>query len=181
MFWPWITAHRSLSAKICAHEPSQVALAGVGPETSTGFTDNGGLATFSGIQAGSYRPCGSAYGGATGCGPDLSVDNGDQLQAQLDLGQGGFIDVYLSDENNGFAAKRMVAAKRGPQIRITTFDGVDLTSMLLMASPPQEMSGGIRIGPLQADDYIVTVSTGAGPRSGQVTVYEGDWSSLDLR
>jgi hypothetical protein len=28
----------------------------VGPETSTGFTDGGGFATFSGIPAGSYRP-----------------------------------------------------------------------------------------------------------------------------
>ncbi len=156
----------------------------VGPETSTGFTDGGGLATFSGIPAGSYRPCGIAYGGATGCGPSLLVDNGEQLQAQLELGQGGFVDIYLSDNDNGFgAAKNVVvaAAKRGPSIRVMTSDGVDLSGLLFMASPPQEMSGGVRIGPLQADDYIVSVATAAGPRQGQVTVHEGDWSSLDLR
>jgi hypothetical protein len=50
-----------------------------------------------------------------------------------------------------------------------------------MASPPQQMSGGIRIGPLQADDYIVSVATEAGPRQGQVRVREGEGVSLDLR
>jgi hypothetical protein len=156
----------------------------VGPETSTGFTDGGGLATFSGIPAGSYRPCGIAYGGATGCGPSLLVDNGEQLQAQLDLGQGGYVDIYLSDDNNGFSAKSSVAvaaATRGPSIRVMTADGVDLSSLLFMASPPQQTRDGIRLGPLQADDYVVSVTTEAGPRQGHVKVREGEGVSLDLR
>jgi len=156
----------------------------VGPETSTGFTDGGGFATFSGIPAGSYRPCGIAYGGATGCGPNLVVDNGEQLQASLDLGQGGYVDIYLDDRGNGLHAKKSVvttASARGPSIRVMTADGVDLSSLLLMASPPQRMSGGVRIGPLQADDYIVSVITEAGPRQGQVRVREGEGVSLDLR
>jgi hypothetical protein len=62
-----------------------------------------------------------------------------------------------------------------------TADGVDLSSLLFMASPPQPMSGGVRIGPLQADDYIVSVATEAGPRQGQVRVREGEGVSLDLR
>jgi hypothetical protein len=156
----------------------------VGPETSTGFTDGGGFATFSGIPAGSYRPCGIAYGGATGCGPNLVVDNGDQLQAQLDLGQGGYVDIYLDDSAHGLRAKNAVAvaaATRGPSIRVMTADGVDLSGLLFMASPPQQMSGGVRIGPLQADDYIVSVNTEVGPRQGQVRVREGEGVSLDLR
>jgi hypothetical protein len=156
----------------------------VGPETSTGFTDGGGLATFSGIPAGSYRPCGIAYGGATGCGQTLLVDNGEQLQAQLDLGRGGFVDIYLDDDANGFAAAKGVAvaaSKRGPSIRVMTADGVDLSSLLFMASPPQQTSVGVRIGPLQADDYIVSVSTEVGLRQGQVEVREGEGASLDLR
>jgi hypothetical protein len=156
----------------------------VGPETSTGFTDGGGLATFSGIPAGSYRPCGIAYGGATGCGQTLLVDNGEQLQAQLDLGRGGFVDIYLDDDANGFAAAKgvaLAASKRGPSIRVMTADGVDLSSLLFMASPPQQTSVGVRIGPLQADDYIVSVSTEVGLRQGQVEVREGEGASLDLR
>jgi len=149
----------------------------VGPQTETGFTDGGGFASFSGITAGSYRPCGFAYGGATGCGPNLSVDDGDQLQAQLDLGRGGYVDVYLT------AAKSLtlVGAKRGPSVRVMTTDGVDLSSMLIMASPPQPTPTGVRIGPLQADDYIISVGTDAGPRQGQVSVREGEPVELDLR
>ncbi len=156
----------------------------VGPETSTGMTDGGGFATFSGIPAGSYRPCGIAYGGATGCGPSLMVDNGEQLQAQLDLGQGGYVDIYLDDNMSGIHAKRgvaMAASTRGPSIRVMTADGVDLSSLLFMANPPQQMSGGVRIGPLQADDYIVSVNTEVGLRQGQVRVRDGEGVSLDLR
>jgi protocatechuate 3,4-dioxygenase beta subunit len=149
----------------------------VGPETSTGFTDGGGLATFSGISAGSYRPCGIAYGGATGCGPGVLVDNGEQIQAQLDLGRGGYIDIYLTTEKSLSTA----TAKRGPSIRVSTADGVDLSSLLFMASPPQPTSSGLRIGPLQADDYLITVSTETGPRQGQVSVREGEGVELDLR
>jgi len=155
----------------------------VGPETSIGFADGGGLATFSGVPAGSYRPCGMVIGGATGCAPNLLVDNGEQLQAQLDLGQGGYIDIYLDDNANGIRAKAGVAvsaSNRGPRIHITT-SGVDITGLLFMASPPQQMSGGVRIGPLRADDYIVSVNTEAGPRQGQVRVREGEGVSLDLR
>jgi len=149
----------------------------VGPETSTGFTDGAGLATFAGIMAGSYRPCGFAYGGATGCGSDLQVDNGDELQAALDLGRGGYVDVYLSNAK-GLAQG---AAKRVPSVRVLTTDGVDLSSLLFMASPPQQTPGGLRIGPLQADNYIVVIGTEAGQRQGQVTVREGEPSELDLR
>jgi hypothetical protein len=39
----------------------------------------------------------------------------------------------------------------------------------------------VRIGPLQADDYIVSVSTEVGLRQGQVEVREGEGASLDLR
>ena len=144
-----------------------------------------GIATFLGIPAGSYRPCGIAYGGATGCGPNLMVDNGEQLEAQLDLGQGGYVDIYLDDNADGIRTKSSVvvaASTRGPSIRVMTSDGVDLSSLLFMASPPQQMSGGVRIGPLQADDYkVVSVSTEVGLRQGQVRVREGEGVSLDLR
>ena len=50
-----------------------------------------------------------------------------------------------------------------------------------MASPPRQTAGGLRVGPLQADDYVITVNTEGGPRHGQVTVREGDASELDLR
>jgi len=149
----------------------------VGPETTTGFTDGAGLATFTGVMAGSYRPCGFAYGGATGCGVDLLVDNGEEVQAALDLGRGGYVDVYLST-TNGFAPG---AAKRMPSVRVMTADGVDLSSLLFMASPPQPTPGGLRIGPLQADDYIVSIGTEAGERQGRVSIREGEPSELDLR
>jgi len=152
----------------------------VGPETSTGFTDGGGLASFSGIMAGSYRPCGFAYGGATGCGENLSVDDGDQLQAKLELGRGGYVDIYLSTSKSAATTVGM-SAKRGPSVRVMTTDGVDISSLLVMASPPQQIAGGLRIGPLQADDYIVSVATEGGARQGQVSVHEGDASELDLR
>jgi protocatechuate 3,4-dioxygenase beta subunit len=149
----------------------------VGPETTTGFTDGSGLATFTGVMAGSYRPCGFAYGGATGCGSDLLVDDGEEIQASLDLGRGGYVDVYLSN------AKGMAqgAAKRVPSVRVMTADGVDLSSLLFMASPPQPTSGGLRIGPLQADNYIISIGTEAGQRQGRVTVREGEPVELDLR
>ena len=156
----------------------------VGPETSTGFTDGGGLATFSGIQAGSYRPCGIAYGGATGCGPNLMVDNGEQLEAHLDLGQGGYVDIYLSDDRDITSSTKgmvMAAIKRGPSVRVMTADGVDLSSLLFMANPPQPTAGGLRIGPLQADDYVISVGTASGPLQGQVTVVDGAPTELDLR
>jgi hypothetical protein len=128
-------------------------------------------------MAGSYRPCGFAYGGATGCGSDLLVDNGEEVQAALDLGRGGYVDVYLS------SAKSLAqgVAKRVPSVRVMTADGVDLSSLLFMASPPQPTPGGLRIGPLQADNYVVVIGTEAGQRQGRVTVREGEPSELDLR
>jgi hypothetical protein len=155
----------------------------VGPETSTGFADGAGTVIFSGVPAGSYLPCGFAFGGVTGCGENLLVDNGQELQADLNLGQGGYIDIYL-DEDDGSGAKSSVAvaaAKRGPRIEVRTAGGFDISSMLFMASPPQPFSEGIRIGPLRADDYTVSVTTEAGARQGHVQVYEGESSSLDLR
>ena len=112
------------------------------------------------------------------------VDSGEQLQAQLDLGQGGYVDIYLDDSMSGLHAKRGVAvaaSTRGPSIRVMTADGVDLSSLLVMGCATQQMSGGVRIGPLQADEYIVSVNTEAGPRQGQVRVLDGEGVSLDLR
>jgi hypothetical protein len=154
----------------------------VGPETATGFTDGGGLATFSGIPAGSYRPCGFAYGGATGCGVDLMVDRGEDVQAQLDLGRGGYVDVWFEDSRSSakVSGGARAAAARGPAVRIMTADGIDISSLLFMASPPQAIGGGVRIGPLQADEYIISVTTPTGPRQGQVRVREGEPAALDL-
>jgi protocatechuate 3,4-dioxygenase beta subunit len=153
----------------------------VGPETSTGFTDGGGLATFSGITAGSYRPCGFAYGGATGCGENLFVDDGDRLQAQLDLGRGGYVDVWVGSSNGATAGGTASLSKRGPSVRVMTADGVDITSLLQMSNRPRPINGGVRIGPLQSDDYIISVVTEAGPRQGQIRVREGEPTELDLR
>jgi protocatechuate 3,4-dioxygenase beta subunit len=152
----------------------------VGPETSTGFTDGGGLASFSGISAGSYRPCGFAYGGATGCGENLFVDDGDRLQAQLDLGRGGYVDVWVGSSNGATASATAGLSKRGPSVRVTTADGVDITSLLQMSSPPRPIGGGVRIGPLQSDDYIISIGTENGQRQGQVHIREGEPTELDL-
>ncbi|MEJ2190084.1 MAG: carboxypeptidase-like regulatory domain-containing protein [Acidobacteriota bacterium] len=130
----------------------------VGTDTATGFTDGTGFAHFSGLPAGAYRPCGFAYGGATGCGTDLRVGDGDQLQASLDLGRGGYVEVLYGAE------------KSLPRFTVMT-----------AASPPQPVAGGVRIGPLQVDDYIISVASPAGPRQGQVTISEGQAAELDLR
>jgi protocatechuate 3,4-dioxygenase beta subunit len=157
----------------------------VGPETATGFTDTGGLATFAGVAAGSYRPCGIAYGGATGCGAGLSVDRGEQLQARLELGRGGWVDIVLEAGDGAAAdvAKRAGSepAKRMPQVRVMTADGVDLSGLLFMASPPQPTAGGLRIGPLQADEYLISVAGPAGSLQGRVRVVDGQPAELDLR
>jgi hypothetical protein len=50
-----------------------------------------------------------------------------------------------------------------------------------MSSPPQALPGGIRIGPLQADDYVISIGSGSGPLQGHVSVREGEPSELDLR
>lgn len=153
----------------------------VGPETSTGFTDGGGLATFSGVSAGSYRPCGFAYGGATGCGENLFVDDGDRLRAELTLGRGGYVDVWVDSSSGATAAAAGKAAKRrAPSVRVMTVDGVDISSLLIMSSPPRPIGGGVRIGPLQEDDYIISIGTQHGQRQGQVHVREGEPTELDL-
>jgi hypothetical protein len=117
----------------------------------------------------------------------LSVDDGDQLQASLDLGIGGYVDVYLGGSKGleGVSAGGAVGAgaaksRRGPDVRVMTMDGVDLSSLLFMASPPQPTPGGVRIGPLQADEYIIVVSTESGPRQGQVRVQDGVPVELEL-
>ncbi len=153
----------------------------VGPETTTGITDGGGLATFSGISAGSYRPCGFAYGGATGCGENLFVDDGDRLQAQLDLGRGGYVDIWVDSSAGATTGATGSASKRGPAVRVMTADGVDISSLLFMSSQPRPIGGGVRIGPLQADTYIISIATDAGQRQGQVRVREGEPTELDLR
>jgi hypothetical protein len=156
----------------------------VGPfEMSPGFADTSGTVTFSGVPAGSYLPCGSVIGGATGCGENLMVDNGEQLQADLNLGQGGYVDIYLRDDYDVGTKSGVVvaAAQRAPQIQVLTGGGFDISSMLFMASPAQPFSEGIRIGPLRADDYTVSVMTETGPMQGYVQVREGEEVSLDLR
>ncbi|MEX1311159.1 MAG: carboxypeptidase-like regulatory domain-containing protein, partial [Candidatus Sulfomarinibacteraceae bacterium] len=62
----------------------------VGLDTLTGFTDDAGVAAFTGIEAGRHRPCAAAYGGAAGCGPEVDLADGDRRQASLELGRGGF-------------------------------------------------------------------------------------------
>jgi protocatechuate 3,4-dioxygenase beta subunit len=171
----------TLAVRAAAGSASGAPVYLVGPETTTGFTDGGGLATFSGITAGSYRPCGFAYGGATGCGENLFVDDGDRLQAELDLGRGGYVDVWVDSSAGVTAGVAGGVSKRGPSVRVMTSDGVDISSLLIMSSPPRPIGGGVRIGPLQADDYIISVGTESGPRQGQVTIREGEPTELDLR
>jgi hypothetical protein len=111
------------------------------------------------------------------------VDNGEQLQADLNLGQGGYVDIYLRDDYDVGTKSGVVvaAAQRAPQIQVLTGGGFDISSMLFMASPAQPFSEGIRIGPLRADDYTVSVMTETGPMQGYVQVREGEEVSLDLR
>jgi protocatechuate 3,4-dioxygenase beta subunit len=180
--------HDGASVQLAVHttpgSPSGAMAFLVGLVGPPGFADTSGTVTFSGVPAGSYLPCGFVFGGVTGCGENLMVDNGDQLQADLDLGQGGYVEIYLSDESEGFGTKSglaVAAAKRLPRIDVITASGFVISSLLNQASPPQPFGEGIRIGPLRADDYTVSVMTDAGPRQGHVQVYEGEISSLDLR
>lgn len=141
----------------------------VGAETMTGFTDDLGIASFSGVEPGRHRPCAAAFGGAVGCGPDVSLDRGDRREVALELGSGGFVDVLLGP------------MERSPALRVLTADGIDITSMLMMVSPPIPGPDGVRIGPLKADDYRITVAMAAGPRQGTVTAVDGEDAVLDLR
>ncbi len=141
----------------------------VGAETLTGFTDDLGGAGFVGVAAGRYRPCAAAYGGATGCGPELELADGERREVVLDLGRGGLVEVLLGP------------MERSPALRVTTADGIDLTSLLQMVSPPLPGPEGVRLGPLRADSYRITVASPAGPREGATTAREGETTTLDLR
>jgi len=141
----------------------------VGATTLTGFTDGQGVATFTGVEPGRYRPCAAAYGGAAGCGAELELDDGDRREAAIDLGRGGVIDLLIGP------------VERTPALRVLTADGIDLTSMLMMVNPPLPGPDGLRIGPLRADDYRVVVTRSGVTREGTVTTIEQEAVTLDLR
>jgi len=141
----------------------------VGAQTMTNFTDGQGIAGFTGVEPGRYRPCAAAYGGAAGCGPEIELGDGDQRELVLDLGRGGFVDVLLGP------------MERPPALRVLTADGIDLTSMLMMVSPPMPGPAGVQLGPLKTDDYRITVAMSEGPRQGTITTTEGETAILDLR
>jgi len=141
----------------------------VGAGTRTGFTDDLGVAGFSGTDAGRYRPCAAAYGGASGCGDELDLSNGDRRQSSLELGSGGLVEVRLGP------------MERTPALRVITADGIDVTSLLMMVSPPLPGPEGIRVGPLKADDYRISVVMAEGVRQGSVAAIEGETVELDLR
>jgi len=141
----------------------------VGAATLIGFTDDLGVADFTSIEAGRYRPCAAAYGGAAGCGAEIDFSNGDRVESAINLGRGGFIEVRLGP------------MERTPALRVFTTDGIDLTSMLMMVSPPIPGPDGIRIGPLKNDEYRITVAMAEGPRQGDIATVEGETVVLDLR
>lgn len=141
----------------------------VGAETMTGFTDGSGVADFSGVAPDRYRPCAAAYGGAAGCGPEIELGDGDQREIELELGRGGFVEVLLGP------------MERLPALRVLTTDGIDLTSMLMMVSPPIPGPDGVRLGPLKIDSYRITVAMPEGTREGVVDAAEGETAVLDLR
>jgi hypothetical protein len=141
----------------------------VGVETLTAFTDAQGTAGFIGIEPGRYRPCAAAFGGGAGCGPEVELDDGDHRDLVLDLGRGGAVDVLLGP------------MERLPALRVMTSDGIDLTSMLMMVSPPMPGPEGVRIGPLKVDNYRITVAMAEGTRQGTISTTEGETAVLDLR
>ncbi|HSN56198.1 MAG TPA: carboxypeptidase-like regulatory domain-containing protein, partial [Candidatus Sulfomarinibacteraceae bacterium] len=141
----------------------------VGADTATGFTDSAGVVAFTGVAPGQYRACAAAYGGAVGCGPELALDDGEVARSELTLGRGGLVQVLLGPQ------------ERVPPLRVMTADGIDLSGLLMMVSPPAAGPDGLLLGALRADRYRVTVSTASGPRDGDVTVREGETVTLDLR
>ncbi|MGD8439841.1 MAG: carboxypeptidase-like regulatory domain-containing protein [Holophagae bacterium] len=141
----------------------------VGTTTLTAFTDGQGVATFTGVEPGRYRPCAAAFGGAAGCGAELELDDGDRRQVAVALGRGGVIELLIGP------------VERTPALRLLTADGIDLTSMLMMVSPPLPGPDGLRIGPLRADDYRVVVTRSGVTREGSVTTIEQETVTLDLR
>ena len=162
-------AELTLSVRSAAGSLSGAPVYLVGADTMTGFTDSQGIAGFSGIEPGRYRPCAAAYGGAAGCGPEIELDDGDRRDLVLDLGRGGSVDVLLGP------------MERLPALRVMTADGIDLTSMLMMVSPPMPGPDGVQIGPLKADEYRITVAMPEGPRQGTVGAADGETVELDLR
>jgi protocatechuate 3,4-dioxygenase beta subunit len=141
----------------------------VGSATLTSFTDGRGVAVFTGVEAGRYRPCAAAFGGAVGCGPEVDLDDGDRRDLTLELGRGGRVDVLLGP------------VERTPALRVATADGIDLTSLLMMVSPPLPGPDGVRVGPLKADDYRIVVSRAGVTREGTIAAVEEDTVTLDLR
>jgi len=162
-------AEITLSVRSAVGSSSGAPVYLVGAETLTAFTDTQGTAGFTGIEPGRYRPCAAAFGGGAGCGPEVVLDDGDHRDLVLDLGRGGVVDVLLGP------------MERLPALRVMTSDGIDLTSMLMMVSPPMPGPDGVRIGPLKVDNYRITVAMPEGTRQGAISAAEGETAVLDLR
>jgi len=162
-------AELSLAVQSAAGSLSGAPVYLVGAETLTGFTDGQGIAGFTGVAPDRYRPCAAAFGGAAGCGLEIELGDGDRRELALDLGRGGFVEVLLGP------------MERLPALRVLTADGIDLTSMLMMVSPPIPGPDGVRLGPLKSDAYRITVVMPEGPRQGAVDAAEGEVTTLDLR
>ncbi len=162
-------AEITLSVRSAVGSSSGAPVYLVGAETLTGFTDAQGTAGFVGIEPGRYRPCAAAYGGGAGCGPEVELDDGDRRELLLDLGSGGIVNVLLGP------------MERLPALRVMTADGIDLTSMLMMVSPPMPGPEGVRIGPLKVDNYRITVAMPEGTRQGMISANEEETTVLDLR
>jgi hypothetical protein len=162
-------AEITLSVRSAAGSLSGAPVYLVGAETLTGFTDAQGETGFNGVEPGRYRPCAAAFSAAAGCGPAVDLDDGDHRDLVLELGEGGFVDVLLGP------------MERLPSLRVATDDGIDLTSMLMMVSPPQPGPQGVRIGPLKNDRYRITVAMPEGTRQGSVSTIDAETAVLDLR
>ncbi len=162
-------AEVTLSVRSAVGSSSGAPVYLVGAETLTGFTDTRGTVSFIGIEPGRYRPCAAAFDAAAGCGPEVELDDGDHRDLVLDLGRGGVVDVLLGP------------MERLPALRVMTSDGIDLTSMLMMVSPPIPGPEGVRIGPLKVDNYRITVAMPEGTRQGTISATEGETAVLDLR
>lgn len=162
-------AELSLVVRSAAGSLSGAPVYLVGAETLVGFTDGQGIVGFAGVAPDRYRPCAAAYGGAAGCGPEIALGDGDRRDLELELGHGGFVEVLLGP------------MERLPALRVLTADGIDLTSMLMMVSPPIPGPDGVRLGPLKSDAYRIIVTMPEGPRQGAVEAAEGETAILDLR
>jgi protocatechuate 3,4-dioxygenase beta subunit len=135
----------------------------VGSDGLQAFTDSGGVASFDGVSAGEHLPCALAFSGPTGCGEPLRVGDGDRLEVVLELGTGGWIAVVGED-----------LPARG--LRVATVEGIDLTGLLVMASPPIAEPGRVLLGPLRAGGYLVTLPSGW---TGTAWVTDGETTELE--